>query len=148
MQVFGHGCFLVYSILSSVTSNTYNTSMRFVSGLWTWHPRAQPDGGVFTNQTQIQWMCYNCFVLWCMSRWKLPLACIWHKEQFFTAGRMLQNSAGGLALDFHAVKSERIYHAEWHNLPCIRHLYKHMYLGATNQMVTHIICMNCALLYG
>ena len=67
-----------------------------------------PEGRAFTNQIQTEWMCYNCFVLWCMSRSKAPLACVWHKEQFFTAVPMPQNSMGGLALGFHAVKSEQM----------------------------------------
>ena len=83
-----------------------------------------PEGTAFTNQIQTEWMCYSCFVLWCMSRSKAALACVWHKERFFTAGPLPQNSAGGLALGFHAVKLERIYHANSHNLPCIRNLYK------------------------
>ena len=57
----------------------------------------QPEGGVFTNQIQTEWMCYNCFVLWCVSGLKVPLACVWHKEQFCTVGPVLWNSAGGLA---------------------------------------------------
>ena len=31
-----------------------------------------------------------------MSRSKAPLACVWHKERFFIAGPVPQNSAGGL----------------------------------------------------
>ena len=59
-----------------------------------------------------------------MSRSKAPLACVWHKERFFTVGPMPRNSVGGLALGFHAIKSERIYHADSHNLPCVWNLYK------------------------
>ena len=54
-------------------------------------------GGVFTNQIQTEWMCYNCFVLWCVSGSKVPLACVWHEEIFYTAGPVSRNSAGGLA---------------------------------------------------
>ena len=61
------------------------------------HPRAQPEGGVFTNQIQTEWMYYNCFVLWCVSGWKALLACVWHEERFYTAGNVLWNGAGGLA---------------------------------------------------
>ena len=42
-------------------------------------------------------MCYNCFVLWCVSRSKAPLACVWHEEQFCTAGPVLRYGVGGLA---------------------------------------------------
>ena len=48
--------------------------------------RAQPEGGVFTNQIQIEWMCYKCFVLWRVSGSMAHLACVWHEEQFYTAG--------------------------------------------------------------
>ena len=73
-----------------------------------------------------------------MSGSKAPLACVWHKEQFYTAGSVPWNSVGGLAngkpaLGFHAVKSERIYHADSRNQSCIRNLYKHTF-GATNQL--------------
>ena len=54
----------------------------------------------------------------------MPLACVWHKKRFFTAGPVPRNSVGGLALGFHAVKFELIYHADSHNLPCVRNLYK------------------------
>ena len=52
---------------------------------------------MFTNQIQIEWMCYNYFVLWCVSGSKAPLACVWHEEQLYTAGPVPWNSAGGLA---------------------------------------------------
>ena len=55
-----------------------------------------PEGGAFTNKIQTERMCYNCFVLWCVSRSKAPLACAWHEEQFSTAGPVPQNHAGGL----------------------------------------------------
>ena len=61
------------------------------------HPKAQPEGGAFTNQIQTEWMYYNSFVLWCVSGWKALLACVWHEEQFYTAGNVLWNGAGGLA---------------------------------------------------
>ena len=48
------------------------------------------------NQIQTKWMCYNCFVLWCLSGSKAPLACVWHEEQFYTAGPVPRNSVGGL----------------------------------------------------
>ena len=80
-----------------VISNSYNTSMRFVSDLLTRYPRVQPEGGTFTNQIQTEWICYNCFVLWCMSGSKVPLACVWHEKRFYTAGPMLRNNAGGLS---------------------------------------------------
>ena len=60
-------------------------------------PRVQPEGGVFTNQIQTKWMCYNYFVLWCVSRSKASLACVWHEEQFYTAGPVPRNGMGGLA---------------------------------------------------
>ena len=53
--------------------------------------------GAFTNQIQTEWMCYNCFVLWCMSGSKVPLACVWHEERFYTAGPVPRNGAGELA---------------------------------------------------
>ena len=56
-----------------------------------------PEGRAFTNQIQTEWMCYNCFVLWCVSGSKAPLACVWHEEQFYTAGPVLRNGAGDLA---------------------------------------------------
>ena len=62
-----------------------------------WHPRAHPEGGTFTSQIQTEWMCYNYFVLWCVSRSQMSLACVWHEEWFYTAGPIPQNSAGGLA---------------------------------------------------
>ena len=62
-----------------------------------WFVNAAPEGGAFTNQIQTEWMCYNCSVLWCVSGSKAPLACVWDEEQFYTAGPVLQNSAGGLA---------------------------------------------------
>ena len=52
---------------------------------------------MFTDQIHIKWMCYNCFILWCVSGSKAPLACIWHEEQFCTAGPLLQNGTVGLA---------------------------------------------------
>ena len=58
---------------------------------------ATPEGGAFTNQIQTEWMCYNCFVLWCMSGSNAPLACVWREERFYTAGPVPRNSAGGLA---------------------------------------------------
>ena len=56
-----------------------------------------PEGGTFKNQIQTKWMCYNCFVLWCVSGSKAPLACVWHEEWFYTAGPMPQDGVGGLA---------------------------------------------------
>ena len=44
-----------------------------------------------------EWMCYNCFVLWCVSGSKAPLASILHKEWFYTASPVPQDSVGGLA---------------------------------------------------
>ena len=35
--------------------------------------------------------------LWCVSRSKAPLACVWHEEQFYTAGPVLRNGMGDLA---------------------------------------------------
>ena len=75
-----------------------------------------------------------------MSGSKAPLACVWHKERFFTAGSVPWNSAGGLALGFHAVKSEWIYHANSRNQPCVQNLYKRTF-GATKQLATRIISM-------
>ena len=42
-------------------------------------------------------MCYNCFVLWCVSRSKALLACVWHEEQLYTDGPVPRNGMGGLA---------------------------------------------------
>ena len=55
------------------------------------------QGRSFTNQIQTEWMCYNCFVLWCVSKSKMPLACVWHKERLYTAGPVPRNCADGLA---------------------------------------------------
>ena len=74
---------------------------------------------MFTDQINIEWMCYNCFILWCVIGSKASLACIWHEEQFYTAGPLLQNGTVGLALGFHAVKLERIYHADLRSFPCV-----------------------------
>ena len=52
---------------------------------------------MFTNQIQTEWMCYNYFDLWCVSGSKVPLACVWHEERFYTAGPALRNCAGVLA---------------------------------------------------
>ena len=52
---------------------------------------------MFIDQINIEWMCYNCFILWCVSGSKASLACIWHEEQFYTAGPLLQNGTVGLA---------------------------------------------------
>ena len=35
-----------------IVCNSYNTSMRFVSDLYTQRPSVQPKDGVFTNQIQ------------------------------------------------------------------------------------------------
>ena len=51
---------------------------------------------MFTDQINIEWMCYNCFILWCVIGSKGSLACIWHEEQFYTAGPLLQNGTVGL----------------------------------------------------
>ena len=56
-----------------------------------------PKGEAFTNQIQTELMCYNCFVLWCVSGSKAPLACVWHEERFYTVGPVLRNGAGELA---------------------------------------------------
>ena len=61
------------------------------------HPRVQSEGRVFTNEIQTEWICYNCFVLWCVSGSKVPLACVWHEERFYTAGPVLRNGMGSLA---------------------------------------------------
>ena len=42
-------------------------------------------------------MCYNYYVLWCVSRSKAPLACVWHEERFYTAGPVPRNCVGVLA---------------------------------------------------
>ena len=42
-----------------------------------------PEGKVFTNQVQTKWMCYNCFVLWCVSGSKAPLLVSGTKENGF-----------------------------------------------------------------
>ena len=56
-----------------------------------------PEGGTFANQIQTEWMYYNCFVLWCVSGSMAPLACVWHEEQFYTAGSMPEKDVDGLA---------------------------------------------------
>ena len=63
------------------TNNSYNTLMRFVSYLQTQHLRVQPNGSTITNQIQTKWMCYYCFVLWCVSGSKAPLACVWNEGE-------------------------------------------------------------------
>ena len=35
--------------------------------------------------------------LWCASRPKVPLACVWHKERFYTAGFVPCNGVGDIA---------------------------------------------------
>ena len=55
------------------------------------------EGEAFTNQIQTKWMCYNCFVLWCVSGSNVPLACVWHEERFYTAGLVSWNGAKFLA---------------------------------------------------
>ena len=42
-------------------------------------------------------MCYNCFVLWCVSGSKAPLACFWHDKRFYTAAPVPRNGVGDLA---------------------------------------------------
>ena len=62
---------------------------------------------MFTNQITYEPNgCYSCFVLWCASGSKVPLACVWHEEPFCTAGPVPWNGVGFLAeeaLGFHAV---------------------------------------------
>ena len=46
-----------------------------------------------TNQMDVlQMLC-----LWCASRSKVPLACVWHKERFYTAGPVPCSGVGDLA---------------------------------------------------
>ena len=66
--------------------------MRFVFDLWKRYLREE-----CTNQIQTEWMYYICFVLWCVSRSKALLACVWHEEWFYTAGPVPQNGASDLA---------------------------------------------------
>ena len=42
-----------------------------------------PEGKVFTNHIQTKWMCYNYFVLWCVSGSKAPLLVSGTKENGF-----------------------------------------------------------------
>ena len=74
-----------------VRSNSYNTHMRFVSNLQMRRLRVE------RLQIQTKWMCYNCFVVWCMSGSKVPLTCVWHEERFYIAGPVPRNGAGDLA---------------------------------------------------
>ena len=53
-----------------------------------------PKGRAFTYQIQTKWMCYNCFVSWCVSKSKAPLACVWHEERLYTTGAIPRNGAG------------------------------------------------------
>ena len=63
----------------------------YLISTYMWHTRA------FTNTIQTEWMCYNCYVLWCMGKSKVPLVCVWHEKQFYTTGPVLWNGVGGLA---------------------------------------------------
>ena len=73
-----------------------------------------------------------------MSGSKVPLACAWHKEKFYTAGPM-PNGGGSLADGKPWVSMPLI--------PCIQTLYKRIF-NATNQLATGIICKKCTLHHG
>ena len=65
--------------------------------------RAQPEGGAFKNQ--IMYKLNECVTTALFySAWaagpKVCLACVWCEEQFYTAGPVLRNGAGGLADGF------------------------------------------------
>ena len=114
-----------------------------------------PEGGAFTNQIQTEWMCYNCFVLWCVSGSKALIACVWHEERFYTAGLVPRNGVDDLAdgkpwVSMPLNWNVRIYHSDSHNLSCVRTLYKRMFdtFDTTNQLATRIICTKHALNYG
>ena len=83
---------------------------------------------------------------------KAPLSCVWDEERSYTADSLPRNSSCGCfsrwkALDFHAVKSKRIYHADSRNQSCVWNLYKRTF-GANNQLATRIICTKRALHHG
>ena len=73
-------------------------------------------------------MCYDYFVLWCVSGSKAHLACVWHEERLYTANPMLEwyewCSSVMKSLGFHVIKPEWIYYANLCNFPCVQTLYK------------------------
>ena len=85
-----------------------------------------PEGTAFTNQIQTEQMCYNCFVLWCMSGSDTPLACVWHEQQFFTVG-LVHGMAWVVQLmesfGFSCSLAGMDLPLDLHNLPCVRILY-------------------------
>ena len=109
-----------------------------------------PEGRAFTNQIEMKWMCYNCFVLWCVSRSKVPLACVWHEEQFYTSGPVLRNCAGGLADGKPWVSmqlSRNGFIIPTHVTNLVFGIDKCTF-GTTNQLATSIICMKQTLHHG
>ena len=75
-----------------------------------------------------------------MSGSKVPLACAWHEERFYTAGPVLRNGAGFLADGKPWVSMPLIrYGFTIPTHPCIRIFYKRTF-DATNQLATGIIC--------
>ena len=57
---------------------------------------AIPESRAFTNQIQTKCICYNCFVLQCLSVSKVHLACARHEEQFSNVGPVPCNSVSDL----------------------------------------------------
>ena len=49
------------------------------------------------NQLQSKWICYNCFVLRCISVSKVPLACVGMKENSFILLVPCLNGVSGIA---------------------------------------------------
>ena len=119
---------------------SYIPSMRFVSQLYMWCVRRKG----FANQIQSKRICYNCFVLWWLSRWKMLLVCAWHAWSMilccceYCVSEWCRQFSWWKALGFHAVKLEWIYHVDLRNLPCVWILYK-LTFDATNQCPTRII---------
>ena len=52
---------------------------------------------VFTNQIQIEWMCYNCFVFMVRERMKDDLACATNNNGFIWLLVLCRNGASGVA---------------------------------------------------
>ena len=77
-----------------------------------------------------------------MSGSKVPLACAWHKEKFYTAGPMPQNGGGG-----GGGLADGKYWVSMPLIPCIWTLYNRIF-NATNQLVTCIIYKKCTLHHG
>ena len=78
------------------------------------------------NNMDLQCVLCNCFVVWCVSGLKAPLAlCVWHEEQFYTVSPVPRNGEGGLA--DHAIRPEWVHLTNSRNLPCVWTLYKNTF---------------------